>query len=383
MTPQTPAETVPVLEIEAVLARPDARVIDLRSPAEFAADHVPGARNAHLFDDAGRALVGWLYKQASPGAAFDEGRKLVTDRVDALVAEIGRTAGWAPPEANLAALVNEMTSGGLEAMESSSEPMPAEDVGADPVVLHCWRGGLRSRSVVALVRRLGLNAVGLRGGYKAYRTLVMEQLETWQAPPAFVLRGLTGVGKTLVLREIERIRPALTLDLEGCAGHRSSLLGMVGLEPVSQKAFDSRMAERLRAGFPGRVVLEGESRKVGDSVICGPVWRAMRGATNVLLSAPTEVRVRVLMDDYLEDPSARELLRTQLRTVAERMPGRPELVQMLDGGQEAELVELLLKDYYDPLYRHSEKGKTYALEVDASDVPQAAERIVSWIESQG
>ena len=377
------AAQVPVITADQLLATPRAVVVDLRTPAEFVVDHVPGAVNVPLLSDEGRALVGLLYSQHSPEAAFSEGRELVTQRVEALVAEIAGHVGWEPPKVDLEERVREMTAAGIAAMERglATEPL-ALDL-ERPVVLHCWRGGLRSRSVVALLRSLGLErAVGLFEGYRAYRARVIEELAEFQSPPAFVLRGLTGVGKTLVLREIERLRPGWTIDLEGCAGHRSSLLGMVGLRPVSQKEFDTNLAARVRAGFGGPVVYEGESRKVGDVIIPGPMWEALQGATNIELTASAEVRGRVLMEDYLARPEARPKLREQLLALEGRMQGAHELARLLDERREAELVQVLLEHYYDPLYRRSEKGKHYAVSFEVRDPALSAAEVVAWIEAQ-
>src|SRR5688572_5474436 len=251
-------------------------VVDLRSPAEHAEDHVPGAVNVPLFDDVERAVIGTLYRKSSPDAAFEEGRRIVGTGVRELVAAIGRHAGWEPPTAELEQRVLAMTAGGYERFARSMECAPPAAPGPGAVVLHCWRGGLRSRSVVALLRGLGLErAHVLAGGYRAWRAQVLCDLDAFVAPPAYVLRGLTGVGKTLVLGELERIRPRWTLDLEGLARHRSSILGMVGLEPVSQKRFESGVRERLARGFDGVMVVEGESRKVGDVVVPARVWRAL------------------------------------------------------------------------------------------------------------
>ena len=255
---------------------------------------------------------------------------------------------------------------------------------AEPIVFHCWRGGLRSRSVVHFLRAVGCDrAVLLEGGWKAYRAHLSSQLDNWAAPPVYVLRGLTGVGKTLVLREIERLRPGTVLDLEECAGHRSSLLGMVGLRPVSQKLFETRLGARLRetAGAPF-LVLEGESRKVGSRVVPQRVWDALAGGVNLELHAPDAVRVRYLRDDYLATERGREELPAQLEQVEGRMArkqGAEALVDMYARGSYDELVQELLERYYDPLYRHSEKGKVYAARFDTSDVAQAARAVLEWI----
>lgn len=384
--PRAAALQVPFLGIDQLPSQGErAALVDLRAPVEFAEDHAPGAVNVPLFEDDTRAYVGLLYRQFGPEAAFQEGRAAVVEGVEALVASILTAVGRPPVAEDLRARVMELTSEGMARMEGALELTPAGEVPADAVVFSCARGGLRSRSVVALMRSIGLDAaVGLEGGYRAYRRDVMERLAGWSPPPMVVsLRGLTGVGKTLVLRAVEALRPGWTLDLEGLAGHRSSLLGMVGLEPVSQKAFESGLAERLADGFPaGVMVVEGESRKVGDAIIPATVWDAMGSATNLEITASVGRRVTVLSEDYLADPTALPVLRRQLDAVAARMPGSPDLAGMLDRGEIAPLVELLLEQYYDPLYRRSEGGKVYASEVSAECAEAAAAEVVGWIEER-
>ena len=390
--PFTPT-SVPCVTAAAVLQRGSAEdaasdpavVIDLRSPAEFAEDHLPGAHNVPLFDDVGRAIVGTLYKRESPEAAFAEGRRRAGERIAQLTRDVAGLTGWSPPDDDLTQRVTEMTESGIEALGEALETRHAE-LSSRPVVLHCWRGGLRSRSVVAFLRALGLErAVGLVGGYKAYRALVLEQLAAWDSPPSFVLRGLTGVGKTLVLTELERLRPGWTVDLEGLAGHRSSILGMVGREPCSQKTFDTRLTARLRSGFPGPVVFEGESRKIGDAILHERVWSALRGGVNFELTAPLERRVAVLKADYLVTDACRTELRGQLPFIEQRLGPRKwdgVLTGLLDADRVDELVELLLEHYYDPLYQHSETDRAYAARIDTCDPERAAAEIAAWIETR-
>jgi tRNA 2-selenouridine synthase len=375
--------SIPVIDAHAMMRlRTERRVVDLRSPAEFAEDHVPGAVNVPLFDDVQRALVGTLYRQVSPEAAFDRGREIVRAKIRTLVGDIARNVGWNPDVADVEERVVEMTSGGFERMSSDLMAMQPAPVPDDPIVLHCWRGGLRSRSVLALVRGLGLErATLLAGGYKGYRAWVNETTAHATFPRTIVLRGLTGVGKTLVLREIERLRPGSTLDLEGLAGHRSSLLGMVGLEPCTQKTFESRLCARIAEGFAGAMIVEGESRKVGDIVLPTSVWNALSHGTNVLLETSVARRVEVLCADYLADEKSRAELRERLPHVEQRMTraaDAPSLVSMLDAGRTTELVELLLERYYDPLYAHGEKHREHALRVDATDPARAARTILEW-----
>ncbi len=364
--------------------RGDATTVDLRSPAEFAEDHVPGAVNVPLFDDVERAVIGTLYRQRSPESAFEQARATTRAKIESIVRAIASAAGWDTPAGDLAERVERMTAGGLARLESELEVSEAAALPRGAVVLHCWRGGLRSRSVVALLRELGFDrAFGLAGGYKAWRGHVRAHLERWEAPPVFVLRGLTGVGKTLVLRELERLRPGWTVDLEGCAGHRSSILGMVGLEPCSQKAFETRLFARFAAGFGGPCVFEGESRKVGDAILPPRVWEALAGGCNLKLEAPTARRVDVLIADYLDREENRADLRAQLPFIEERLGPRKwagRLVSLLDDRRERELVEILLEHYYDPLYRHSETGRSYAAAFDATDPGECAAALAAWIE---
>lgn len=380
-----PRRELPFVSAAELWARPHLRVIDLRAPAEFADDHAPGAVNVPLFENETRAFVGMLYHREGPEAAFREGRAAVRARARDLILGIADAVGETIDTDGLEERVLGMTDGGIERLDGELVPVATGgDVAGNTVVFSCARGGLRSRSVVALVRSLGLErAVGLEGGYKAYRNQVMSVLEHWEPPPIVVsLRGLTGVGKTLLLREIERRRPGWTMDLEGLAGHRSSLLGMVGLEPASQRGFESGLAMRARAGFPdGVMMLEGESRKVGDVVIPRTIWRALTSAMNVRVVAGLARRVRVLSDDYLAEKSARPRLRRQLDAVGARMAGAPDLAGMLDRGETDELVALLLERYYDPLYRRSEKGKQYAFEVEAESIDEAAEAVIAWVAS--
>ncbi len=389
MTDATPSPqrvpTLPSIHADELWRARDALFVDLRSPSEFAEDHVPGAHNRPLFDDVQRALIGTLYRQVSPIAAFEEARHIVRGRIVELVRSIAEIVEWPIPFADLEASVLAMTSSGIERMSSELVCTHSKTLPERPIVFNCWRGGLRSRSVVAFLRALGFDrAIVLEGGYKAYRAGVVAQLESLELPPVFVLRGLTGVGKTIVLREIESLRPGWTLDLEACAGHRSSLLGMVGLAPCSQKRFESRIAARLHAGVKDVLVLEGESRKVGDATLPPRLWRALNGGTNFELAAPIERRIEVLKEDYASSPERMRELAERLPAVQVRMPRRSSavnLVALLERGEVDALARRLLTDYYDPLYKQSDAGQRYVASIDATDPAHAARSVVQWIEN--
>lgn len=367
-----------------LLSSPGALVLDVRSPSEFADDHMPGAQNLPLFDDAERVLVGTLYAKHSPEVAFDAGRRIVRNRIGALAREVAELAGWPVPAEALAERVERMCRDGIVRMEAELAPQPMHAPPGRAVAFCCSRGGLRSRSLVAFFRGLGLErAVAIAGGYKAWRAFVQAELARVEMPRTFVLRGLTGVGKTLVLREVERLRPGWTLDLEECAGHRSSILGMVGMEPRTQRGFETALVTRLSRGLAEVMVVEGESRKVGDVVLPERTWRALDGGTNVELVASDARRVDVLIEDYLARESNRPELARQLPFIEKRLgTSRFEgtLVALLEARRDRELVALLLEHYYDPLYRHSEKGRRPATTIDAGEPARAAAEVVGWIE---
>lgn len=378
-------EGVPAIAPRAALAARDALLIDLRAPVEYGEDHLEGAHNVPLFDDVERALVGTLYARQSPEKAFEAARELVLEHVGGLVRRIEELAGWKADGRDLRAAVESITAGGIAELERRVASRAIAELPGRAVVLHCWRGGLRSRSVATLVRALGLErAVVIEGGYKACRAEIVRSLEAFRAPETFVLHGLTGVGKTLVLRELERLRPGWTIDLEALAQHRSSVLGGAGLAPVSQRRFESALARRIEGGLAGPLVLEGESRKVGNVIVPGPLWRALEGGVSLELVAPLERRIDVLVADYLALPGSRAELVEGLEFLETKLDskGREPLVRLLETGRERELVALLLERWYDPRYRHSEQGRRHLARFEASDPAACARAIAGWIEER-
>lgn len=374
---------LPCLSPERVLSA-DWPIVDLRSPGEFAQDRILRAVNQPLFDDAERVLVGTLYRQVSPEEAYARGLEITTGKVAALVERIAADAGFTVRDSDILSCMQSIACGGKDSLERRLQVVPSEEqeLPTGAFVVHCWRAGLRSQSVCALLRELGLPAYLLAGGYKAYRRLVLDRLATLEFPRAFVLRGLTGVGKTLVLREIERLEPGSTLDLEELAQHRSSILGAAGLKPTSQRLFESSLLQRYRRGFPaGFVFYEGESRKVGSAIQPERVWASLCAGADLRLVASTARRVQVLSEDYLESPESRPFLEKQLPFLEQRIGPKQfdgVLVDLLRENRTDELVEVLLERYYDPLYRRSEPNYEVLAEFDADDPVVCAKRLLAF-----
>jgi tRNA 2-selenouridine synthase len=304
----------------AAITRFDA-VIDVRSPAEFAEDHVPGAINCPVLDNDERARVGTLYKQ-SPFEAKKVGAALVARNIarhlESVFAEQPR--GWRP-------------------------------------LVYCWRGGKRSGAMAHVLREVGWDAHTLEGGYKAYRRQVLEQLAALPAAIDFrVVHGVTGCGKSRLLRALAAAG-AQVLDLEMLAAHRGSVLGdLPGRPQPTQKMFESLLLATLSSLDPARpVFVEGESKKIGQLHLPDALIERMRAAECVLLEAELETRVALLTDEYRHFFADRAALDAQLDCLI-GLHGRERVKawQALGArGEWPELVRRLLEEHYDPAYRRS------------------------------
>ena len=322
-------------------------LVDVRSPGEFAEGTIPGSVNVPLFTDDERALIGTVYKQQSPAAA----RRLAMLTVSPKIPQI------------------------VEQMEALME--------RGELVIYCWRGGMRSYAACTFMDLLRYPIKRLRGGYRAYRQLVMEQLGAYEGlqSPVVVLHGMTGVGKTRLLLMLKE-RGHQVLDLEGMANHRGSVFGAIGLgTPHNQKTFESHLWEGIRELDPNRpVFMEAESRRIGRSVM--PEWldRDKKEGAHVLITAPVAERVERLMEDYLphEDDSVRTALADALETIRRRM-SRDDYEQyqdLLNKQEYAAFTAKLLEDYYDPKYKHALTGYDgEMITVDAEDLERAVEEL--------
>jgi len=297
-------------------------IIDARSPAEFALDHVPGALSLPVLDDAERAQIGTVYKQTSPFEARRLGAALVARNIAHHLesALAGKPRQWRP-------------------------------------LVYCWRGGKRSAAFAHVLREVGWAAQTLEGGYRAYRRCVVEELAALPATFTFrVVHGATGSGKSRLLRALARAG-AQVLDLEELAAHRGSVLGELPGQPQpSQKLFESRLRAALAALDRARTVyVEGESRKIGQLQVPEALITAMRAAACVRLDADLAARVALLMQEYRHFFAAPAALGAQLDCLVplhgrERVEGWKALAAR---GAWEELVARLLAEHYDPAYQRS------------------------------
>lgn len=297
-------------------------IIDVRSPAEFAEDHVPGAINYPAFDNEQRARVGTLYKQESPFAAKRIGAALLARNVANHIEQsfLERPREWHP-------------------------------------LIYCWRGGKRSGAVTHILRQIGWDACQLEGGYKAYRRFVVAELQTLPREFSYrVVCGATGSGKSRLLVALAA-QGAQVLDLEALAAHKGSVLGDLPDEPQpAQKMFESRICAMLKtvdAAHP--VFIEAESRKIGACQVPDALLETMRASPCVRIEATMEARVRFLIEDYayfLADPT---LLKHRIDCLR-GLQSKERLVHwqaLIDGRDWPTLVRELLEHHYDPLYNRS------------------------------
>ena len=300
-------------------------IIDVRSPAEFAEDHLPGAVNWPVLDNAQRRDVGTLYA-ASPFEARKRGAALVARNIaahlDAHTADLART--WRP-------------------------------------LVYCWRGGQRSGAMSWFLGQIGFKARQLEGGYKAYRAEVRNALLT--QPAAFdlhVICGRTGSGKTRLLHALAD-EGAQVLDLEGLARHRGSVLGGLPDEAQpSQKAFDSLLWQQFRTLDPARPVwVESESRKIGQLRVPESLHTHMRQTPNCYwLTMPDAARVELLLQDYAHFTADVDGFCSQLDALI-ALRGRDTVKRwqtQAHAGKWAALFSDLMREHYDPGYERSLRG---------------------------
>lgn len=302
-------------------------IIDVRSPAEFAEDHIPGAINLPVLDDDQRAEVGTIYKQVSP---FDA-RKIS----GALVA------------ANAARHI----AGALSDRDGGWQPL-----------VYCWRGGQRSGSFATILSQIGWRVTRLEGGWKTWRSLVVDHGERLGFPsPVVVLDGNTGSAKTEILARLAAIGVQV-IDLEGLANHRGSLFGaMPGGQPP-QKLFETRLLTSVAALDPSSpVVVEAESSKIGDLILPRAIWRGLCDAPRIQLSVPLSARAAFTAATYRAvGQRTDELLQTIGRLSTLHPAARIAEWQGLGrSGEWAALAAGLMRDHYDPRYRaHRERHPT-------------------------
>ncbi|MEF9503839.1 tRNA 2-selenouridine(34) synthase MnmH [Burkholderia sp. 1B3(2022)] len=335
-------------------------IIDVRTPLEFAEDHIPGALNAPVLSNEERVLVGTMYRQVSPYEATRVGAAIVARNIarhlDTTFAD--RPRNWRP-------------------------------------LIYCWRGGKRSGSMTTWFNLIGWKARQLDGGYKAYRRSVCATLDSLPTRFRYIaLVGHTGCGKTRLLNALRDVG-AQTLDLEALACHRGSLLGALPGKPQpTQKGFDSGLVETLGRFDPQwPVFVESESRRIGLVQLPIALIEAFHAGPWVQVEAAHDERIAFLLDDYAHLFDEPDAFKAQLHRLI-GLHSREEVMRwkaLIDAGARADLFTELIDRHYDPAYARTyratydkpNRALTFTFRPNADDVRAQARTLLAELAQAG
>lgn len=329
-------------------------IIDARTPAEYALDRIPGAINLPVLDNEQRITIGTLYQQ-SPFEARRLGAAMVAENI-------------------------------ARHLQGHLRDKPRRW----RALIYCWRGGQRSGAFTTWLRMVGWDVRQLEGGYKDFRHHVIDGID--RLAPAFnwqVICGPTGSAKTRILEALSALG-AQTLDLEGLAAHKGSVLGALPDRPQpSQKGFETALHHVLQGLDPQRpVFVEAESRKIGQLYIPEALISAMRVAPCIAIDASRDTRLAYLLEDYAYLGADPQLLQANIARLSE-LHSRQTIArwqQFAASGELGELFAELVDQHYDPLYRRSQHGNYLGFgaakqlscaTLDAAGIQQAAAAIVA------
>ncbi|WP_071459827.1 tRNA 2-selenouridine(34) synthase MnmH [Bacillus massilinigeriensis] len=316
--------------------------VDVRSPIEHVEASIPGSVNIPLFTNEERREIGILYKNSGEMAARWRAMEIVSPKLPELL-------------------------GSLRDIENS---------GAVPVV-HCWRGGMRSKAVATFLDYAGCQSFRLEGGYRAYREYILQAIPRLIPDRSVILHGMTGTGKTDILHELQK-EGLPVLDLEGMANHRGSLFGMIGTgEGYNQKTFDALLFKRLLEIKGSQYfIMEAESKRIGRAVQPDAILERKNSAMHIYIHSSVERRVERIMAEYVvpykKQPWFKEEVLDKIRRIEKRLKNHQVITELELAAVEEDyptVIRILLEYYYDPRYRHALKdydGKF--IEMDG-DVP--------------
>ncbi len=316
------------IALQEVIQKKNVVFIDTRTPGEFEEDHIPGAVNIPIFSNEERAVVGTMYTQESKEKAIEKGIEFFSRKMPEFMREINKYK-------------------------------------EKELIIYCWRGGMRSKTVTSLLDSLGYKVRQLAGGHKAYRAYVREALKDYTLnPKLIVLWGLTCTGKTELLHPFPN-----SVDLEGLAQHRGSLYGAIGLKPSSQKWFDSQLLKRLHELQDEKwIVVEGESKKIGEVQIPAFFYQAMMCGEKILITRSLQQRAEHAVKTYFSENTI-----GSLKTVTQSLfkvisaENKRNVIASLEAKEYVAAAKILLEFYYDPLYDHTLKKITFSGEIDNED----------------
>jgi tRNA 2-selenouridine synthase len=310
------ASLVTKIDIEEFLLRSkEFPVIDVRSQGEFRQGHIPGAFNLPLFDNEERAIVGTIYKNSGRDAAVVKGLEIAGPKLAGFVKKLHQLA-------------------------------PLREI-----LVHCWRGGMRSEHMSWLFDQAGFRTSLLDGGYKSYRRFIRQSF--FNDAKIIVIGGFTGSGKTDILHQLA-ISGEQVLDLEMLSCHKGSVFGALGqgTQPTNEQ-FENIIYQQWQAfDQKKRIWIEDESRSIGSVIIPDPLFDQMSRAPMIVLEISKDKRIRRLVKEYAEFDKAS--LRDALLKISEKLGGTrtKEALEALEKNDFYQVTDLVL-NYYDKTYLHA------------------------------
>lgn len=342
---------VRTVEVEELLSMEKTAIVDVRSPKEYAEDHIYGAINLPILDDDERALIGTIYKREGKEQAVEQG-------IDCTQ---GKMADF------------------LERFRRLKEEY-------DQVVIYCFRGGMRSQSIAEYIYLQGIEVMKLNGGYKAYRRYLLDFFENRLEQFTFVvLHGHTGAGKTELLQELSK-QGYDALDLEFYAKHSGSVFGDLFFEQSQppQKIFEREVFRHLYYSHSKYILMESESPKIGRVFVPQPFAKKMEKDRHILIRCSMKERVKRSVRDYTavlnqEDEGLKKAVHYLRQTIGNEAVGR--LKEAIDRKEYVLVAEYLMEHYYDKLYEYSIDKYRYDKVVSADDIAAATAEIAAYIDA--
>lgn len=312
------------IDIGEALKLKDVVFIDVRSPKEYKEDHVLNAINMPILTDEEREETGYIYKQVSHEQAKEMGLSYASYKLVDMYKEIRKIV-----------------------------------VEGKKPVFYCFRGGMRSNSVANVMSTMGMKVYLINGGYKSYRKHVINYFEEFSDKHKFiVVHGHTGVGKTKILKQLEKENQNV-IDLEAFAKNMGSAFGGIAYneEIVNQKRFESLIFEKLMSFDEREIFVESESKRIGRVLVPENMFDRMENGRHVLVETTMKNRVNNIMEDYIdeEDHQRNEKLCRAVGFIKKKLGNEKynQIIDYINTKRYEEAVEELMINYYDPLYQYS------------------------------
>ncbi len=313
-------------------------VIDSRTSNEFNKFRILDSYNFPIENNEERIIVGTLYKEKGQSAAIEKGWELLIPKIDNYLEEIDKFL--------------------------------KENLSNKQLVIYCSRGGLRSGVLTNLLELLGYEPQRLIGGFKAYKHVLTkyltQELDLYKGK-FVILEGLTGTRKTELLQKSN----LPFLDLEGCAQHKSSVFGDVGLIPNSQQMFTSKLYEQFLELKNNKIILiEGEANRIGDVFIPTSLWKKMQESQRITVVASISTRVTATVKDYCDTNSKVKQIIERLKKLAKHVSKKrmQELTEQFNNKEFNPAIEWLLTQHYDKRYRSVDNKNKITISTDNLDV---------------